>query len=131
MNQRRIEDVTLPHYLIWSACCWDTPSLTILPRPLYPPCTGFHVLQVAFDKGVRARTVTLDGDTFEPQGTLTGGSKAQLGVVLGRLAELQSASRELGVHEERLRGVADKIGRLSAASKKVCDALIVKLVCLI
>ncbi|CAM9911302.1 unnamed protein product [Pylaiella littoralis] len=74
--------------------------------------------EVAFDRGVRARTVTLDGDSFEPQGTLTGGSKSQLGVILGRLAELQSASRELGVHEERLRGVNDKIGRLSEASKK-------------
>lgn len=74
---------------------------------------------MAFDRGVRARTVTLEGDSFEPQGTLTGGSKSQLGVILGRLAELQSASRELGMHEERLRGIADKIGRLSAASEKV------------
>lgn len=79
----------------------------------------FSCKQVAFDKGVRARTVTLDGDAFEPQGTLTGGSAAQLGVVLARLAELQAASRDLGVHEERLRGVVDKIGRLSVASKKV------------
>lgn len=75
---------------------------------------------MAFDRGVRAKTVTLDGDSFEPQGTLTGGSKSTLGVILGRLAELQAASRELGVHEERLRGVEDKIKRLSAASKKVC-----------
>ena len=74
---------------------------------------------MAFDKGVRARTVTLEGDAFEPQGTLTGGSKAQLGVVLARLGELQSASRELGAHEERLRAVTQTIGRLSAASKKV------------
>lgn len=81
---------------------------------------GFLDDQVAFDRGVRAKTVTLDGDSFEPQGTLTGGSKSTLGVVLGRLADLQSASRELGVHDERLRAVSDKIGRLSAASKKVC-----------
>lgn len=74
---------------------------------------------MAFDKGVRARTVTLEGDAFEPQGTLTGGSKAQLGVVLARLAELQSASKDLGGHEERLRVVKETIERLSAASKKV------------
>ena len=79
----------------------------------------FPCEQVAFDKGVRARTVTLDGDAFEPQGTLTGGSAAQLGVVLARLAELQTASRDLGAHEERLRGVINEIGRLSVASKKV------------
>lgn len=74
---------------------------------------------MAFDKGVRARTVTLDGDAFEPQGTLTGGSKAELGVVLARLAEVQAATRELDVHEKRLRSVTAKIGQLSAASKKV------------
>eukprot|EP00903_Cladosiphon_okamuranus_P020312 g18637.t1 len=77
--------------------------------------------EVAFDRGVRAKTVTLDGDSFEPQGTLTGGSKSTLGVVLGRLTELQSASRELGMHEERLRVVSDKIHRLSAASKKFAE----------
>ncbi|CAM9963257.1 unnamed protein product, partial [Hapterophycus canaliculatus] len=35
--------------------------------------------EVAFDRGVRAKTVTLDGDSFDPQGTLTGGSKSNLG----------------------------------------------------
>lgn len=79
---------------------------------------------MAFDRGVRARTVTLDGDAFEPQGTLTGGSAAQLGVVLARLGELQAASRDLGVHEERLRVVVEKINRLSVASKKVSYVLL-------
>lgn len=74
---------------------------------------------MAFDKGVRARTVTLEGDSFEPQGTLTGGSNTQLGVILARLGELQSASRELGAHEERLRTIDDKIGRLAEDARKV------------
>lgn len=91
----------------------------LLIRTPIPPQRLANNDQVAFDRGVRAKTVTLEGDSFEPQGTLTGGSKSQLGVILGRLAELQSASRELGVHQERLRVVSDKIGRLSAASKKV------------
>jgi structural maintenance of chromosome 2 len=30
---------------------------------------------VTFDKDVRARTVTLQGDLFDPAGTLTGGSR--------------------------------------------------------
>lgn len=29
--------------------------------------------KVAFDKGVSTKTVTLGGDVFDPQGTLTGG----------------------------------------------------------
>lgn len=82
-------------------------------------CSRQKKKKITFDKGVRAKTVTLDGDAFEPQGTLTGGSTAQLGVVLPRLAELKSKSRELGAHEERLRLVDDKLERLSADSKKV------------
>ncbi len=46
---------------------------------------------VAFDKGVRIRTVTLEGDSFEPQGTLTGGSKSALGSVLTKLLQLEEA----------------------------------------
>jgi hypothetical protein len=40
---------------------------------------------LAFDKSVGRRTVTLDGDTFDPSGTLTGGSKQQIGAMLGKL----------------------------------------------
>lgn len=31
--------------------------------------------KVAFDKGVSTKTVTLGGDVFDPQGTLTGGER--------------------------------------------------------
>jgi structural maintenance of chromosome 2 len=35
--------------------------------------------QIAFDKSIRTKTVTLDGDVFDPSGTLTGGANGQLG----------------------------------------------------
>ncbi len=54
---------------------------------------------VAFHKGVRTRTVTLEGDSFEPQGTLTGGSKSPLGSVLAKLRQLEDAKR--AVNEAR------------------------------
>ncbi len=55
-------------------------------------CESLSVAKsVAFDKGVRTRTVTLEGDSFEPQGTLTGGSKSALGSVLSKLRELEEA----------------------------------------
>ncbi|CAN0316809.1 unnamed protein product, partial [Discosporangium mesarthrocarpum] len=83
-------------------------------------CDSFDAAkQVAFDKGVRARTVTLEGDSFEPQGTLTGGSKSQLGVVLARLGELHTASKELGAREERLAQIMEELRQLSADWKKV------------
>lgn len=31
---------------------------------------------VAFDKKIKMRAVTLDGDVFDPSGTLTGGSRS-------------------------------------------------------
>jgi len=33
--------------------------------------------KVAFDQRVRTKTVTLGGDIFDPQGTLSGGERAQ------------------------------------------------------
>jgi structural maintenance of chromosome 2 len=37
---------------------------------------------VTFDKNVRVRSVTLDGDTVDPAGTLSGGAKNSLGTLL-------------------------------------------------
>jgi structural maintenance of chromosome 2 len=73
---------------------------------------------VAFDKGVRARTVTLEGDSFEPQGTLTGGSTAQLGVVLAKLRELQEVTLQVGALQERLRAVTAQLSAAAAAGKQ-------------
>ena len=33
---------------------------------------------IAFDKTINVRTVTLEGDSYEPGGTLTGGSTGKL-----------------------------------------------------
>ena len=35
----------------------------------------FVILQVTYDPKVQARTVTLGGDLFDPQGTATGGNR--------------------------------------------------------
>lgn len=83
------------------------------------PVSVSQLFKVAFDKGVRTRTVTLDGDAIEPQGTLAGGSAGRQGVTLAKLAELNTGNRELGAREERLRAVSDKLERLSTAAAKV------------
>ena len=47
---------------------------------------------VAFDRDVRVRCVTLDGDVCDPRGTLSGGSaNAGLGALLAKLVELSGA----------------------------------------
>ncbi len=77
-------------------------------------CESLSVAKsVAFDKGVRTRTVTLEGDSFEPQGTLTGGSKSALGSVLSKLRQLEEAK---GAANEA-RGIWDSArARLSKVS---------------
>ena len=46
---------------------------------------------VTFNSEIRTRSVTLEGDVFDPAGTLTGGSRAQNNSVLGQLQTLNDA----------------------------------------
>jgi structural maintenance of chromosome 2 len=60
---------------------------------------------VAFDKEVRARSVTLEGDVYDPSGTLTGGSRAPSSVLkrLSDLKELDTRVRAAEQHAAELR----------------------------
>jgi len=52
---------------------------------------------LTFHKNIRRRTVTLEGDVFDPSGTLTGGSKESVGTILAMLqvgAVIESTRRE-------------------------------------
>uniref|UniRef100_A0A0X3NVR8 Structural maintenance of chromosomes protein n=1 Tax=Schistocephalus solidus TaxID=70667 RepID=A0A0X3NVR8_SCHSO len=85
--------------------------------------------KVAFHPGIERRTVTFDGDVFDPQGTLSGGSRAPAATtLLARLAEwkkveqaLQQAQSQLETARaasqaaaERARQVADLTDQLDA-----------------
>lgn len=43
---------------------------------------------ITFDPLIRCRTITLDGDTFDPSGTITGGSRNQIGSLLTKMNEI-------------------------------------------
>ena len=43
----------------------------------------------------KTRTVTLEGDVYDPSGTISGGSTSQLGTTLSRLSELAEAMKTL------------------------------------
>ena len=62
-----------------------------------------RALAFAPDPGARARCVTLDGDDFNPGGTLTGGSRPSGGSILARLAELAEAEAALAAATAALR----------------------------
>ena len=70
-----------------------------------------HAKQVTFDQRVRTRSVTVEGDVYDPQGTLTGGSHNSGPSDLVRLQSLNAARAALQQREATL---ADIVARLSA-----------------
>lgn len=74
--------------------------------------------RVAFDKQIRTRTVTLDGEIFDPRGTLTGGSMPSSGSMLLKLRELQAAEQELALEEQRLDDINQKISQMEKVNKQ-------------
>ncbi|XP_053474816.1 structural maintenance of chromosomes protein 2 [Ictalurus furcatus] len=74
--------------------------------------------KVAFDKGVSTKTVTLGGDVFDPQGTLTGGARAQTASVLSKLAEVKDVQDKLRAKEAELVSVEKELGSLKGTAEK-------------
>ncbi|KAI5628196.1 structural maintenance of chromosomes protein 2, partial [Silurus asotus] len=74
--------------------------------------------KVAFDKGVSTKTVTLGGDVFDPQGTLTGGARAQTASVLSKLAEVKEVQDKLRAKEAELSTVEKELGSLKGTAEK-------------
>jgi structural maintenance of chromosome 2 len=72
--------------------------------------------RVTFDPQVMTRTVTLEGDVFDPQGTLTGGSLHQSGQssLLVRLHELQLIKDQLQQHETQARDLDAQLAQCAA-----------------
>jgi len=69
----------------------------------------------------KTRTVTLDGDVYDPSGTISGGSKNNLGTTLAKLSELTVSSEKLVEQQKRLAEVNARLNELKSASKKYDD----------
>lgn len=50
----------------------------------------------------KTRTVTLDGDVYDPSGTISGGSKSNLGNTLSELTKLSEATNQLSLDKQKL-----------------------------
>ncbi|XP_067137577.1 structural maintenance of chromosomes protein 2 [Centruroides vittatus] len=74
--------------------------------------------EVAFADGVRKRTVTLDGEVFDPAGTLSGGSIQKSNSVLLQLSELKEIQNELNNKQKQL----DAINNQLMSVKKVAES---------
>eukprot|EP01127_Copromyxa_protea_P022455 TRINITY_DN8057_c0_g1_i1.p1 TRINITY_DN8057_c0_g1~~TRINITY_DN8057_c0_g1_i1.p1 ORF type:complete len:1206 (-),score=371.97 TRINITY_DN8057_c0_g1_i1:59-3559(-) len=74
--------------------------------------------KVTFHKDILARTVTMDGDIFEPAGTLTGGSKPQSADVLGALSELRKLQQQCADCKEELAQVDRELNSMTINKDK-------------
>ncbi|KAJ2988897.1 hypothetical protein NUW58_g3742 [Xylaria curta] len=67
--------------------------------------------KVTFDPNVRMRSITLEGDAYDPSGTLSGGSSPNSSGVLVTLQKLNEINRQLKDTEASLQKIQDQIAR--------------------
>ncbi|KAM3512025.1 hypothetical protein MY11210_004351 [Beauveria gryllotalpidicola] len=67
--------------------------------------------RVTFDPSVKMRSITLEGDSYDPSGTLSGGSAPTSSGVLVTLQQLNSLTRELNEAENSLKQLQAKMAK--------------------
>lgn len=87
-------------------------------------CSSMDVAKaVTFDPAVRCRTVTTDGDSFDPRGTLEGGSAPNRGgSILATLATLREAEEEAAAADAQLKQLEEELATLVAAQREATKA---------
>ena len=68
--------------------------------------------KITFDKSVMLRSVTLDGDMYDPSGQLTGGAKSQSAGSLIKLQELNSLRNSKSQKLKEVKAVQSKLDEL-------------------
>lgn len=75
--------------------------------------------RVTFDPNVRMKSVTVEGDVYDPSGTLSGGSAPNSSGVLVTLQKLNGLNRQITVDTEQL----NKLQQFMAREKKKLDMM--------
>ncbi|XP_004517608.1 structural maintenance of chromosomes protein 2 [Ceratitis capitata] len=65
--------------------------------------------QVTYHRNIHSRSVTLEGDVVDPQGTLSGGSRPKGSNVLAELAEIKRLEREIAMRKKELYNIEQKL----------------------
>lgn len=73
---------------------------------------------ITFNKNIRAKSVTLDGDVYDPHGTLSGGSKPQSSGILIKVQELNEVRAEIKQHTQLLDDLEKEI---EASQKSIAE----------
>lgn len=74
--------------------------------------------KVAFHERIMKKCVTLDGDVFDPSGTLSGGAKSKGGSILLKLEELKVVQEELKEKLQTLREIEANIANIGQSAEK-------------
>uniref|UniRef100_T1JGX2 Structural maintenance of chromosomes protein n=1 Tax=Strigamia maritima TaxID=126957 RepID=T1JGX2_STRMM len=76
-------------------------------------CPNMDVAKrVAFHPDVQKRTVTFDGEVFDPAGTLSGGSRQQSGSVLCQVGEMKQLKSQIEGKQRELAEIENKLNNL-------------------
>jgi len=72
---------------------------------------------VAYNKNIGVKSVTLQGDVYDPSGTLSGGAAPSGSGILVKVQELRAIEKELSVHRNALEQVKAELN----GAKKAID----------
>jgi chromosome segregation ATPase len=75
--------------------------------------------RVTFDKAVLTKSITLEGDVYDPSGTLSGGAAPRTGGVLVQVQAIRAVERELAETRKALAEVEGQLAKEQAAVDKV------------
>jgi len=82
-------------------------------------CDGMdNAKKVTYDPKVQARTVTMGGDLFDPQGTATGGARSSHSSILVKLQELNEAQATLEEKSSELQSVIKELDSCKKVAEK-------------
>ncbi|KAG0872348.1 hypothetical protein G6F16_005241 [Rhizopus arrhizus] len=73
---------------------------------------------VTFNKSIGIKSVTLDGDVYDPHGTLSGGSKPNSSGILVKIQELNAVKADIKYHKQELDNLENE---LESAQKSISE----------
>jgi structural maintenance of chromosome 2 len=76
---------------------------------------------IAFNNEIRCRTISLEGDTYDPSGTVTGGSKNQIGSLLTKIAELTDLQTRYQTCQKKFERVAKQLASIETVGASYRD----------
>lgn len=72
---------------------------------------------VTFNRNIGVKSVTLEGDVYDPSGTLSGGAAPSGSGVLVKVQELRGIQKQIAEHKK----ILDEVSRELSSAKKVID----------